>query len=247
MARLEDTIERYKGLIREVGKRTLHALFPNDFEFYMVSFELVDSKGNTVDFFIFPIMPSQLREDEVTLTNIKKTFGGIVSLDTNTFIPRKVSLSGNFGRKFKFLLGEEVINFAGVRFTSFEEGLTSIGATIGKSIFSSKIKTGYGCTKVLESILKKSKMLDEEGKPFRLYFYNSAFGTNYLVKTNNFSFSQNENSSNMIWEYNINMTAVAPLELLEEYNNSALPIALGADFINKKLTKTVSKIRRQLF
>lgn len=202
----------YFRLLATLGKPLINSQFPNDFEYYMCCFELVDSDFNVVDFLIFPIMPNAIEEDENNILSIKKTFGGVVTLGTTTFLPRTINLSGNFGRRFKILIGRAGIDAAAVQFTGIKS-------------FSSQVKTGYGVTKVLENILTQSNKLDKKGNPYKLFFYNLAFGTSYLVKINNKKFRQNFPDSNMIWNYNINMTAVSPLSGLRSAKDQKRALA----------------------
>lgn len=82
--------------------------------------------------------------------------------------------------------------------------------------FDISVKTGFGASRILKAIISKSNGVDNDGKPFRLYFYNMAFGENYLVTIppSGAEFSMNL-QKNMIWEYNINMTVIAPLEAVK--------------------------------
>ena len=69
---LNSIIERQRSLLTSIGRAGLNALFPNDFEFYMVALELVDSESRTIEYFSFPILPSNIREQSTPITNIKK-------------------------------------------------------------------------------------------------------------------------------------------------------------------------------
>src|SRR6478735_5107708 len=97
---LIDVQARYSDLLFTVGKQVINSLFPNDFEYYLIAFELVDSKLRTVDYLTFPILPDSITESKLELTNIKKSAGGITSITTPTFVPRDISIRGNFGRNF---------------------------------------------------------------------------------------------------------------------------------------------------
>ena len=163
-----ETDARYKDLLRTVGKRVLNTIYPNDIEIYIVAFELTNSRGQTKEYFIFPINPSSITEQMPFLTNIKKTAGGISVLNNNTFVPTNIAISGNFGRQFKILLGQELVHFSAIKFSTAAGDFVSQlkgAANFKGAVFSTSIKTGYGCTKVLESILLKSSQLDEYQKP----------------------------------------------------------------------------------
>ncbi len=79
--------------------------------------------------------------------------------------------------------------------------------------FDPSVKNGYGCTKILQAIISKSNGVDKDGLPFRLYFYNMALGESYLVVVPPTGLVLNQSlQRNMIWEYSLTMTAIAPLE-----------------------------------
>lgn len=217
------------GLIAEGGRSLVNAAFPYDLEYYMMALELVDSNGDTVSFFVFPVMPNNYTYNSQRSTNIKETVTGINTISTRRFVPADISMQGNFGRKFKTLLST-AFNFDPARF------LTSIGNAFGgfgdnaddhltfeegsmkqnyhnltsKSMMSVKFKTGYGTVKVMETICDMSDDLDRYKKPHRLYLHNPARGDNYLVKVINFK-SMQTTSSNLIWDYSLQLKAVAPL------------------------------------
>lgn len=200
---LLSAIDKQQSLLNSIGRSGLNSLFPKDFELYIVSFELVDSLDNTLELFVFPIMPDNMTITEPEITNIKKTNRGVVSLKTDSFIPKDISLSGNFGRNLKILIRDKIVDFK-----AFAGGLG-----LFKSEFQGpNIKTGFGAINVMRDILDGSKLLDTKGNPCRLYFYNFAFGENYVVEVMDKTFSQNKDSSNLIWNYNITLKAVAPID-----------------------------------
>jgi hypothetical protein len=229
-----------------MGKSLLSTLYPKDFEYYLIAFELVDHLDQTVDYFTFPVMPSQISVGENFLSNIKLSAGGITALDTDLFLPRSISLSGNFGRNFKFLLNGTDFRFAGLRFST-QAGVYTKEDVGGKKIkvtnvpFSPQIKSGYGCIKILESILDKSRGTDS-GKPFHLYFYNPTLGHSFLVKPRSAVFRQEENL-NMIWQYDIQLEAIAPLEQIRHDNQASLVRNLGIDTVNKKVGELVQALK----
>lgn len=198
------------------GKRTLSLVFPNDVETYFCAFELVNSRDETEEYFLFPIMPSQMDYSFDNILNIKKTATSVVSMGTDSFIPFKINLSGNFGRTFKILIRKEGDTFFKAYSFRNESG-KGISKERDLSLY---VKSGYGCYKLLERIYEKSKMLDQDGKPKTLYFYNPAINKNNIVKINSLKPSQNDSSNNMIWSYNLQMTAVADLsEIVDRRQN----------------------------
>lgn len=231
---VESEFSRFLALNRTIGKRALNALFPDDIEIYIFAFELVNSDGGTEDYFIFPVNPNSVTEQNSPIQNIKKTAGGITVLNTTTFSPSDITLQGNFGRKFKFLAGQEIVSFASI---NFKPSLSDF-----KPSFSKNIKTGYGCTKVVEKLIQKSNSLDKKGKPYGLYFYNLALGNSYLVKCTGYSFYQSQ-ETNIIWNYNIALRSLARVEDISGKDQRSLTVALSA---NQAIQGTVNNIGNSL-
>lgn len=208
--------------------------FPNDFEVYMCSLELTDSNDNTIDVFTFPIMPENIDKTEPKRTTIVNTAGGVTVLTSPVFMPQSISIKGNFGSTFKILLsGSDSVSLTGAAF-SIAAGKRSLYQLQGKNTsslnmpsFNAGIKTGYGCIKILQSIIDKSNGVDSLGLPMKLFFYNMALGESYLVTIppRGVTFSQNV-QKNMVWEYDLEMTVIAPLEAV-----------LGAGKVKSSLTK----------
>jgi len=209
----EEANRRYRNFIDNIGREALGALFPKDFEVYMMGLELVDSDGDTVDYFLFPVMPQNISKSEPELTNIKKTAGGISILSTNNFIPETVSINGDFGRTFKVLIGSALVDFKalGIKLLKNSKGITA--GTVARALipFSRSVKTGYGCTKIMQGILKKSVTVDYKGQPHRLYFHNPTLGEAHLVEKESFSLTMDEGSSNRVWQYSLSLTTIATI------------------------------------
>lgn len=228
----ESEFRRFKALSQTIGKRALNALFPNDVEIYIYALELVNGDGETEDYFIFPVNPSNNTEQVSPIKSIKKTAGGITVLKTNTFSPSNITLQGNFGRKFKFIAGSELVSFSSI---NFKPTLNDV-----KPTFSKNIKTGYGCIKVLEGILKKSETLDKKGQPYALFMYNLALGNSYLCEVLDYNFYQNL-EMNMIWNYNLTLKSLIRVEDIEgvDKTQKSLTVALSA---NSAIQNTVNNI-----
>lgn len=244
------TINKYKRLAELAGKSFVNHAFPNDFESYLIAFELVDSTNVTENYFMFPIMPEQLSESKKSMTTIRKTSSGINSLFNPTFNPRTIKLSGNFGRQFKVLMGDNMLSFSAVvgklknikRIKSFSTPTFDISA-----------KTGYGVTKLLDDIFDKSFSLDSYGRPYRLFFHNYALNTSYMVELESQTLSQNYAQSNMIWQYDIEMTAIAPTNVVKPNLDSGLNQIMSfnisskaLDTINKDLSKLSKNVLNRL-
>jgi hypothetical protein len=82
---IQSVSQQYTTLLTSLGKPTLSALYPNDFELYIVAFELVNSSKQVEDYFLFPVQPFSIAEQNKTIQNIKKTAGGVTVLSTQTF------------------------------------------------------------------------------------------------------------------------------------------------------------------
>lgn len=210
----EEANKRYRELLDTVGRDSLGALFPNDFEVYMMGLELVNSDGDTEEYFLFPVMPKNISKSEPELTNLKKTAGGISILSTTTFVPETISISGDFGRTFKVLLGNTWLDFKALAIDTVKDVKSISKNRVARVLnpFSKTIKTGYGCTKILQGMLKKSVTVDDNGQPYRLYFHNPTLGEAHLVEKESFSLNMDENGSNMIWQYQMSVTTIAPIE-----------------------------------
>lgn len=233
---LSTALNRRKDLLATVGQAGLNSLYPDDFEVYIIAFELVDSSDNTLEFFSFPIMPTNITITEPEITNIKKVNRGVTSLKTDSFIPRDISLSGNFGRNLKILIRDKIVDFR-----SFRGG---IGLLKGE-FQGPTIKTGYGTTKVFQSILAGSRVLDRQDKPVRLYFYNFAFGDNYVVEVVDKTFTQSRDASNLIWNYNVTLKAVAPIDNSVR-DRKSLNSILKANMMQKGINNLASNITMSL-
>ena len=231
---------RFMELRDTVGKAALNTMFPKDFEYYMVSFELVDSNNKVVKFFTFPIMPESLTENIQTNQKIKKTAGGITILSSNTFQPVEISLNGSFGRSFKFLLGGDIVTGNGF--------LSGIKDTLKSVAFSTRVKTGYGCIKVLQDMIQKSNELDSLGNPYRLYFYNTITGNSYWVKNPSMRFN-NTIQKNMMAEYSLSMTGVANLGDIVSKGYSSkkqLVTQMTTSLISQQLTSLTKPVKKMI-
>lgn len=221
----------------DAARAALHQAFPNDHEYYMMALELVSHDDHTIDYFVFPVNPSTYTQMEPSATNVQKTMAGVSVTGNSSFIPINISIQGNFGRKFKILVGKDsstkdlaVAHFSTTTGMFDRAGFDpNLRGKFRKTIMNSRVKTGYGALKILESICNKSQG-DIDGKPNQLYMYNPAFNSNYLVKVINFKITQNQSSSNMIWGYDIQLTAVAPLEVI-----------VGASALRKSLSGSMTR------
>lgn len=212
-------IDRFNSLNVTIGEAGLNAAFPVDFEYYFTALELVDSLGNTIDYLAFPVQPSSITKVMPKRTNIKKSSSGITVIRSNSFVPEMITIKGNFGRSFKLLVSPDkyeqgsIFSVTSGVYTLQDGNVNSL--SINYPIFNVGVKTGYGCTKILQAIISKSSSVDRNGRPFRLLFYNLGLGESYLVEVppNGLTLMQDE-SMNMIWTYSLELTVLAPIQLV---------------------------------
>lgn len=237
--------QRFRAQLDALGPGTLNALFPNDFSYAFVALELVDSQGNTVDYFAWPILPDEIVDMDTTLTNVRKTMFGVNVQKNQTFNPRTITMRGDFGRKFKLLLGGNEVIFAGFGL-SMKNGKYSVTSPNFFSTeppqFSTIAKNGYGCVKMLEAMKDKSKQLDSNGRPFSLFLYNPLLGNNYQVEFVSFRQSQDKDHYNMYPAYNIQFIAVAPFE--QTLKQGLLNLTVG--YFQKRVNNIASNLRSSL-
>lgn len=245
-------LNKAKAMGYSAAATFLSTMFPRDFEAYMISFELCDSEGNTIDYMSFPIMPNDLSVDESMPVNITSTLGGVSVTNANIYVPKSISLSGSFGRNIKLLsrdassgLGITSMLKNAVSFLKKNETERSYGLNFNKSNqdkeFNQTSKTGYACCKLLQSILNRSYDTDKNGNTNKLYFYNLALGESYLVKAISFKLRQSL-SNNAIWEYNLQLKTICPLYL--EQNKKGITNKKVA--LNTALTNSTNHLVKSL-
>lgn len=193
-------VEKYAIPFQTVATKMFGEGYVNEFEYYLLSLELEDVNGNLVDRLIFPVMPESIQIVSNTTTSIKKSAGGAVVLSVNSFNPLDINIQGNFGRKLRILKGRD----------------SNISPILGVDKLSMNVKTGYGVCKLLESMINKAQALDEDAiePSYRLYLNNFAFNSNYLVEPLSLKYGQSQ-ESNMIWNYSLQLKAVAPADTLK--------------------------------
>ena len=230
----------YKSMIPRIGRNAIAAIYPKDFELYITALELVNATGDVVEYFIFPINPVSIVKMEPQLTNIVKTAGGVVSTSIQTFIPCDITMQGNFGKKFKFLVGQTFISFQAF---SMSEIINKNISGANNQIFSDTIKTGYGCIKILQRIIQKHNQLDNFGVPYTLNLYNLSLGESYIVKVINQPTFTMSMDKNMIWEYSIQFKALAPLDQMSSDPSSLSNLKLlAASTIQKGVNEQLNNI-----
>jgi len=231
--------------LSQIGKAGVHALIPNDFEYYVVTLELTDSQGDTVEYLTFPVTPSSIIYDDTKITNIKKSFSGVTALDTETFVPKNITLQGTFGKKLRVLVGPALSSNQSSSSGVFDT-LKTDGLQIKTNILNAKLKTGYGTTKVLEAIHKKSSGLDQYNRPNRLFLYIPPLGHSFLIKINSLKLEQNYGASNMMWNYTLQISTLAnSADLVEQ--GKGLITALAFDNLQRSANQLVNSIKQSAF
>lgn len=202
---LNSLIQNASNVASTMGRAGLHALAPDQFEYYMCSLELMNSQGATVAFMNFPVMPNSISETESKVIDIAKTNSGIVTMFNSSFTPKDISVQGTFGRKMRVVAGLKDLS-------SGEKTIISImNGNLGFSLFGQevKVKTGFGLINLLRRIISKTTETDDYGMPYVLLFNNYTLNSNYVVEVIQSSYSQSV-ENNMLWFYSLEMKAVAP-------------------------------------
>lgn len=209
---IENIAKKVGQITKFSGKEYLNNLYPEEFENYIIALELLDEKNNTLQYFIFPINPSSLDESKNRTVNIKQTLGGLAVLNSPAFVPVPVILSGNFGRKLKVVLGEKTEDLVSSFKAEDKFSWQSVGKGV-RNIFDKRVKSGYGCVKILEEICMSSFSM-RDGQRRKLILHNLALGNSYVVKPISFKAAQTQ-ETNMVWNYSLQLMGIAPLSAIK--------------------------------
>lgn len=231
----EEIIKGALDTMAKLGRGGLHALSPEDFEYYLCSFELLDSSGNTQAFMSFPVMPDSIVESTSHPTTVSKTTSGNTVLFNSSFAVKDISISGTFGRKLRVLTGQQPLENGGK--LPFFSDTVNLGV-LGDSTI---IKSGYGLVKMLERILAQSHLLDTNGKPHLLIFSNYSFGSRYLVEVLNDAYQQSIETT-AVWYYSLEMKAVADAQLSALARQSKKDRSFLGQVANQALSQTLTNI-----
>ena len=247
-------VNKLINLSAELTREVVGAIYPNDIDVYLMALELTTADNQTIDYFLWPIMPNEIQKTEPKRTNVKMSSGGVTVLTNNAFVPEQIMVKGHFGRRFRIFLDAVKPQGEGALFST-ETGvydLTAVnsiseGRTLSYPKFLEGAKTGYGIFKVLKAIINKSNGIDKTGRPFKLYFYNLALGESYLVTVPPQGFMCNQNlDQNMIWNYTMNLEVIAPTQALRGFNPNSNLTLLGSNVISTLANDTASVLRRTL-
>lgn len=225
--------KRFLDLIQTIGKAELNALYPDDFEFYLISLELFELKKSgdkdLIGLFIFPIMPESMSHNDKNIVSVKKTATKVISLKNPTFNPIDISLSGNFGRRLKILFGQNQLNT-----TNFflKKDFPEKGINNSRN-FDVSVKTGYGIIQMLRKILDLSRSINtDSGLPYQLVYTNLSLNTSYIVEYLNMDLKQSM-QMNAIWNYTLNLKAIKPNVIETQKRSKLLTNSIVTNITNK--------------
>ena len=244
-------VNKLNELSAQITRQAVGTIFPNDIDVYLMALELTTSTNETIDYFLWPIMPMDITKIEPKRTNVKMTSGGVTVLTNNAFVPEDITIKGNFGRRFRIFLDAVKPEGQGSQFST-ESGvfdLTAVnsiseGRTLSFPKFLEGVKTGYGAFKILKAIINKANGIDKTGRPFKLYFYNMALGESYLVSVPQQGFTCNQNlDQNMIWNYTLNLQVIAPTQALREFDQNSNITLLSSSTVNTLANNTAQTTR----
>ena len=233
--------ENVISVVDTLGRAALHAMAPDNFEYYMCSLELLDSSKSTKGFMTFAVMPNNILETKTEIATINKTNRGVVTTFNSSFVPRDISIQGTFGRKLRLIIGaKEPSNgdktWFGNLMSSGNLGFNIMGGNV-------LVKTGYGLTKMLKKIVDTAYTLDENGKPHTLIWTNYALNTSYVVEILQSSYSQTY-ENNMLWYYNLEMKAVAPASAIKYENFGGFMKKISANSIGNAIKNLLGDVTR---
>lgn len=242
---LNGAISATRGALMETGRAALHATAPDDYEYYLCSFELFNSSMEKVGFISFVVMPNQIVESYSPIQVITKTHGSVITIFNPSFNPFDISLSGTFGKKFRIVTGLKDPGEVDKK----TDGNLALNLLVGKmsniSGTALGVKSGYGLTKVLQHILAASHGVDELGKPYILVFNNYAFNSHFVVNVVNYQFQQSY-EQNMLWNYNINLKAVGYKPIAISSTMSDFLSYVAANSISNGVNNLINKMTGQL-
>jgi len=155
-------------------------------------------------------------------------------------------MSGTFGRRFKLLIippDKEKLSSINDSVSNGSFDPKSGGMEIKTALFDPKLKTGYGTTKILEAMLKKSSALDRYNQPYRLILYNPALNHTFLVKKTGFQLTQDEKASNMMWNYSLGLTAIAPMDRVLNTEETSLLQITSLSILQGGLSSLINNIK----
>lgn len=229
---VDNAKNKYNQLLSNVGRSALSTLYPLDFELYSLGLELVDSNNKTVMYLTFPIMAESIQVTYPSRTSFQQTFGGVSVVSNSSFAPRTIQIQGNFGRSFKLDSSSISTDLAG-QLTKLNVWKRSYDG-MGSPTFVPGVHTGYGFVKKLQLLLEESTTLDQNNKPYSLFFYNLSLNENYRVvlMPQGVNVSQSVRK-NMIWEYSFSLLAVSPIikKNVEQVANNLVNSVVNTGFL----------------
>jgi len=244
MATTKALTNKLLGQVSEFGRSYLNTLYPNDIELYLAAMELVDSLGNTVKYFVFPVMPNSIQKTEQSRNTIKKSSSGTTVLISPSHVPSEIQIKGDFGRGFKILTSpkDEFV-------LAYYNGGSKDALQFNTSEYSFGVKSGFGCIKIMQSMVQQLTKLDQYSKPYRLYFYNLALSESYLVTVlpGGFTLLQSYDR-NMIWSYTLTMQTLANLDdiMSSDQSKKSAKTIMSTKTIQSGINAVASEIKNIL-
>lgn len=244
MAASNYIVKKLANELSTYGRGILSVLYPNEIESYLMALELTNSLGETLQYFVFPVMPSSIQKTEQNRTNVKKSSSGTTVLMSSSHAPAEISIKGDFGRSFKLLTNPTGGYSYGMQLSIGKDKLD-----INVPEFDPSVKSGFGCIKILQNMVTQCGKLDQFSRPNRLYFYNMALGESYLVTVlpGGLTLSQTY-EKNMIWSYNLSFQVLANLEDLKSSEDvqRSLQSVLAASTIQNSVNVLVGEVKNLL-
>lgn len=223
-------------IINEFNEMTLHLLFPNQFPYYLMGFELLDENDNVTDRMVFPMMCQSYSEQYTISARVVKTSGGIVSHTNNGFNPIPIQFTGTFGLDFKLMPLNK--RSAAVKIQGAKQTWETTKGYINPFIY-----TGYGAFNELKRIFSKSKELTIKGKPFKTIFYNLAFSSNYYVQLIEMTGSQSTDK-NFFHQFSLSMKAIGVATGKYMNSNTSLDFKQGIKSVSTTAKNIVKKLQK---
>lgn len=195
--------------VNEDRKVLLHELYPSNFPYYFMAFELENIRGMTTDRMVFPILPTSYTGTNNIVTSVQKTAGGIIDQFNSTLAPMTLNIQGNFGVSFKLMKQPNIKDLDGM-----SENLGNTANFLNEKWKNDKgylgnplLFTGFRAFNELKRICDKSRTLDNTGQPYKTIFYNLAFSSQYYVRIINFNEDMNVNN-NFFHNFNLQMRVI---------------------------------------
>jgi len=214
----------------QLGQYVMHKALPDQFELYAMSLQVVDAQDLPVSTFIFPVLPESYRETDPSSSSSRRTLGGIHTSEMKGFMPKKISMTGTFGRSFKFNTGGLMAN-TGFGNLKYLEEIKNLSHGNEPRDTATKVKNA------VKNLVKKTLGFKTTGETFKTYFFNWARNVHYVVEDLEIQYHAN-NQKSALWFYDLTMTAVKSFEGgLFDRRDIILALSLSGKLINEQLSR----------